>query len=157
MIRLLLTIKNSSDTIQSKTLGDGRMNLKTLKVSEQQVTRCTDNPILPTVASLAVDTCWIYLACCDITDAFTNRFTRSCELPCQTEPLTVFILLGVPLQEVPLSHYYFILTSSSDGDGSVCPLSGDVNPRLLFPSLCVLLGEAEAKSESHPGLKISIS
>lgn len=150
--QLLLIIKNSSDTKQSKTLGDGRMNLRTLRVSKQQVTRCTDNPILPTVASLAVDTCWIYLACCDITDAFTNRFIQSCVLPCQTEPLTVFLLLGVPLQEVPLSHYYFILISSS-----VCPLSGDVNPRLLFPSLCVLLGEAEAKSESHPGLKISIS
>lgn len=143
-------MKNSSDTKQSKSLGDGRMNLRTLRVSEQQVMRCTDNPILPTVASLAVDTCWIYLVCCDITDAITNRFTR-------TEPLTMFILLGVPLQEVLLSHYNFILITSSDGDASVCPLSGDVNPRLLFPSLCVLLGEAEAKSESHPGLKIRIS
>lgn len=150
-------MKNSSDTKQSKSLGDGRMNLRTLRVSEQQVMRCTDNPILPTVASLAVDTCWIYLVCCDITDAITNRFTRSCGLPCQTEPLTMFILLGVPLPEVLLSHYNFILISSSDGDASVCPLSGDVNPRLLFPSLCVLLGEAEAKSESHPGLKIRIS
>lgn len=115
------------------------------------------------VASLVASTCWHAY---DITDAFTNRFTQSCKPMCQTKRLTaeVFILLRFP----PFRRWFGFLLESVISLQSwrqvhlcscecIASLSGDVPPRLLYPPLCVLLREAWAHYESHPGHKISTS
>lgn len=104
----------------------------------------------------------------DITDAFTNRFTQSCKPMCQTKWLTaeVFILLRFPPFRrwfiiVVIVFLLFFIGISNFTQVQLCSceciasLSGDVQPRLLYPPLCVLLREAWAHYESHPGHKIS--